>query len=341
MNIAHILPYGARFPLAKHNGRYEWALRLAKLQADAGHEVTVYCGPSTLKYPNLNFRTLLDKLGDKRETNASLFFLAFQDPAHDVFHSHFDSLHFTVNHLTERPVVATQHWFPDESVAADAMRSQSKNVHVVPVTKFMKAADEQLGIPCGNVIYHGIDLSLFVPVTNPRRERLLFVGRVAPHKGVKELVRMVLETGESLDIVGKINDADQPYWQEITPQVEGEKIRYLGPKPQTEVATLLAHAKAFVFFPPHIEAFGQTIVEAQACGTPAIVNDSGANGELVEDGVSGFVLGPKSTLIDALKKLPTIRSEDCQQSAARFDIREMYAGYDSLYQSLLDNASST
>ncbi len=334
MNIAHVLPYSASFPLKKHNGRYEWALRLAKLQADAGHDVTLYCGPSELAYSGLKFETISTAFGNRHETNLALFQLAFRNPAHHIFHSHFDTLHYDAASATKQPVVVTQHWFPTEKIADAARQSTAQNIYVVPVTNHMKAADEALGVDCRDVIYHGIDLSLFSPHDKPERERLLFVGRIAPHKGVRELVMAVLNTEESLDIIGKLNTKDQAYWKEILPYVDSEKIRYLGPKDQEEVASYMAEAKAFVFFPQQAEAFGQTIVEAQACDTPVIVNDLGANAELVIEGSSGFVLNGQ-TLSETISRLAGIKSGDCRAAASRFDIKDMVFNYERLYKSLL------
>lgn len=338
MNIAHILPYSARFPLTKHNGRYEWALRLAKRQSDDGHDVTIYCGPSGLEEsPRLCFDTIDTSLDRSEKNNHSLFIRAFGNKQHDVYHSHFDDLHYSLAKSTKKPIVVTQHWFPTEKIA-HAAASRPTNVHTVPVTRYMSQENQRLGIPSSELIYHGIDLKLFGNQPRTPGDRLLFVGRIAPHKGVKELVETIALTDESLDIVGKINDRDLAYWQSILPFVDDKKIRYLGGKSQLEVANLMSTTKAFVFLPAAPEAFGQTIIEAQACGTPVIVNDIGANRELLDDGVSGVLLKGDVSFTQALEKLQGIKTVECRRFAEKFDITVMTRQYESLYKSLITKA---
>ena len=93
MRIAHLLPTSAVFPLVKHNGRYEWALRLAKLQVASGHEVTIFAGNKSGE-GTVTWRTTEPSDASKRERNLELLHLAFEDDSFDVYHSHFDSLHY-------------------------------------------------------------------------------------------------------------------------------------------------------------------------------------------------------------------------------------------------------
>lgn len=336
MNIAHILPYSAVFPLKKHNGRYEWALRLANIQAKNGHDVTIYAGPASMPGDSpVRFRTLPASRGDKRADNLALFDLAMQNNGHQVLHSHFDSLHYEVADKTDKPLVVTQHWFPTDKIAAAVPLNTRHNVVAVPVTKYMAEADRELGIPAAQVIYHGIDLAVFPLSDAPRTDRLLFVGRIAPHKGVHAAVRAAIAANAALDIVGKINDKDRAYWDEILPFIDGEQIRYLGPKSQPEVAALMGQARAMLFLPKALEAFGQTIIEAQACGTPVILNNLGANHELVDDGATGFIVHGRADCSEAINKLSHLDRHACREFAERFDIRTMTRCYDELYQSLI------
>lgn len=336
MNIAHVLPYAAKFPLQKHNGRYEWALRLANAQALAGHDVTIYAGPSSdTKGSTINYVTLPEALADPKSNNTALFESAFTFDEHQIFHSHLDSLHYELANKTDKPVVVTQHWFPTAEIAAVAPLNSRRNVVAVPVTHFMAKADREMGIPAADTIYHGIDLQVFPASYGPRTDRLLFVGRIAPHKGVAEVVQAVLTAGDELDIVGKINAKDQAYWDAILPYVDGVRIRYLGAKTQQEVAALMARAKAMIFLPSKLEAFGQTIIESQACGTPVILNNLGANSELVNQGVSGFVLNDGPSLSDTIKAISNLDPHDCRAFAEQFSLETMVQSYEALYRKLI------
>lgn len=335
MNIAHLLPASAVFPLKKHNGRYEWALRLARLQAAAGHKVTIFAGQESSDNSSLSWRTIEPNSSSRKNQNRDLIKSALLDPSFDVFHSHFDSLGFELAHNTSRPVITTQHWFPTKEIAEKINLNPSTNAIAVPVTNYMKQENSRLGIPCSEVIHHGIDLDFFKPNNNlPKSDRLVFVGRISARKGLLETVQYIKKPGLKLDIIGKINDKDQNYWQAILPLIDNQSIRYLGPKTQSEVIDILSAAKAFIFLPNEIEAFGQTIIEAQACGTPVIINNLGANSELINPGKTGYLLDDGSSLRNILSKIDHLDPKDCIEWAKGFDITKMLRSYTDLYRHL-------
>jgi glycosyltransferase involved in cell wall biosynthesis len=336
MNIAHILPSSAYFPLTKHNGRYEWALRLARAQVAKGHNVTIYAAPKSSDTSDILWRSVQNMGNDKKSNNASLIQEAFQAQVYDIYHSHFDSLHYRFASATNRPIIATQHWFPNENIAKAAREDINRQVLSVPPTKYMQEKNIRMGIPSANFIHHGIDLDIFRPKENPSKERLIFVGRITASKGVHEAINLALSAGQKLDIVGKLNKANEPYWQDIAPLVDGVNIRYLGPKSQEEVAALLADAKALLFPCQTEEAFGLITVEAQACGTPVIISAVGASHELVEEGKTGFIVSEDEDYLAAIKNIERLDRQYCRNFSMQFDIHIMVDRYQKLYDSLLD-----
>ena len=336
MNIAHLLPYTARFPLTKHNGRYEWVLRLATLQAAAGHAVTIYAAPgSHADTTNIQWASHGGDLGDPKTNNLANIRAAFTNTAHDIYHSHFDFLHYSLAGTTPKPIVCTQHWFPNEALVNASRSSKSHNVTLVPVTHYMADADTALGLTPSAVIYHGIDLELFSYDARPKTERFVFVGRITPSKGVREAVALAKLCNIPLDIIGKINSTDKDYWNSFLPSVDGMQIRYLGAKTQTEVVAHLATARAMLFPLQVKEAFGQTTVEAQACGTPVIIQDLGASKELVQSGKTGFVVSTTDQYVEAIKNIDSIKPADCRAFAEKFNVRTMASAYDDLYEHLI------
>ncbi len=336
MNIAHLLPHTAHFPLKKHNGRYEWAIRLARHQANQGHTVTMYASPnSSDDVENIVWTSTIDNKSDKTRNNIALITKALQNHNHDIYHSHFDSLHYSLAHLTAKPIVCTQHWFPTGDIALAARSSSATNIYTIPVTRYMEQKDKQLDIKTQRMIYHGIDLSLFAPSLRPILDRFIFIGRITPTKGVWEAVQLAKETNIKLDIIGKVNDTDQAYWNTILPFIDGEQIRYFGPMPQEKLVSFLQNAKAFIFPNQHEEAFGQVIIEAEACGTPAIISNIGASVELVKHSETGFVCTSEKDFINAIKDIDTIDRDACRKFAKRFSNIRMFQQYDNLYLSLI------
>lgn len=332
MKIAHLLPYTAKFPLKKHNGRYDWALTLARMQVASGHDVTLFAAPDSSDDSAITWQSI-DTHEDKLSNNIALIRTAFADTSFDIYHSHFDYLPHTLADLTDKPLITTQHWFPIDKIARGLRENMRPNATVVPVTKLMKTVDQHLGIPCSEVIYHGIDLSLF-SFQAEASERFLFVGRITPSKGVKEAVQYALAAGVSLDIVGKVNEADHAYWQEILPMVDGEQISYLGPLPHSEVAVRMQHARAMIFPSQTPEAFGLVTIEAQACGTPVVISDIGASKELVIHEQTGFVVSSEQDFTRALGQADSIDRYECRKNAERFDIYTMHSQYLELYKHL-------
>ncbi len=338
MKIAHLLPTSAKLPLVKHNGRYEWVFRLAKLQSEAGHDVTIFAGGNSGEQ-GITWRTVDTNDENKRQKNLALLNLAFEDDSFDICHSHFDNLHYFAADKTEKPVIATQHWFPHQEIADAVSANTRHNVVAVPLTQFMQREDTKLGIPKSAYIHHGIDLSLF-SYNDTRNDRLLFVGRIHPNKGVGKAVQYALQTNSNLDIIGKINATEQEYWSEIEPYVDGERIRYLGPKHLEEVAAAYKTAKAVIFPSTHAEAFGQVTIEAQACGTPVIISDVGASSELVQHGVTGFVCHSDEDFIAAIHAVDTLDRRACRSYAEQFDIHAMVRAYTSLYEQSIRSIDS-
>lgn len=340
MKIAHILPASATFPLKKHNGRYEWVLRLARMQAKKGHDVTIFAGIGSTDTSPITFKSIDQVSDDKKLTNLRLLTFAFQDLSYDIFHSHFDYLHFLVADMTKKPVIATQHWFPFNEIAEAAKQNTRHNVVTVPVTQQMMAENEKLAIPSSAYIYHGIDLDMFKP-SSDISDRFIFVGRIHPGKGVDVAIKLAKETGIKLDIIGKVNSKEHAFWESLEPFLDGEQIRYLGPKTQLQVAEILPHAKALIFPSQKAEAFGQITIEAQASGTPVIISNIGPSTELVQHMMTGFVCSSRQDYMTAIKSIDSINRKACRTFAEEFDIKTMVSKYDQLYERTIEAFSST
>lgn len=334
MNIAHILSANTQLPLTLHNGRYELALTLAKAQAAEGHTVTVYCAPSSgAGLPELHWKSAPHL--PETKANLALMKAALANPEHDIYHSHLDLTHYLAGDSTSKPIVFTQHWFPSKKVSEAAALNTRKNVWAVPPTKYIGRTDTQLGIQVAEVIPHGIDLERFVFTPDTPRSRFVFVGRIAPGKGVRQAVAYAKAAGVPLDIIGKITEDNQAYWESILPDIDGTQIRYLGPKDHTEIPAFFGAAKGFLFPTQEAEAFGLVTIEAQACGAPVIIGDKGASSELIQEGKTGFIARTDADFIHALQNTASLDPAACRSFAEQFDEKAMFRAYERLYRRLL------
>lgn len=333
MNIAHIVPYSVTFPLTKHNGRYDWVLQLARLQAKAGHAVTIYCNPGSV-LPDLETKGIAQSYNDKTQNNIATFRLAFGNN-HDIYHSHFDNLHYDIGHETDRPIIFTQHWWPSDDTIKKAGAYKAKNICAVPPTRFMYDFDASVGIPTHGHIYHGIDLDFFKPQAVEPSRRLLCVGRITPQKHIEIAIATAKQSGLGLDIIGKMSPKDSDYWNTLLPDIDGMQIQYLGPKTQTELLAYYTAATAVVFASDVSETFGLVAIESQACGTPIIMQKGGSRGELLQQGRTGFLCSSLPEFVDAARAAASLQAADCIEFASNFGIQTMAAAYEKLYVQML------
>ena len=335
MKIAHLMPSSITFPLQKPNGRYTWALDLARAQANAGHDVHIFAGQDSTDTSSIHWQSRPPTSNHPLENNSALMASALIDTSFDIYHSHFDNLQYSLGYLTNKPIVFTQHWWPYEQTVTAASRYPNTNIWAAPPTRFMYDFDTQNNIQSQGHIYHGIDLSLFHHEPVPKSERLLFVGRISPEKNLALCIEIAKESGIGLDIIGKITPKNMSYWESLLPSIDGNQIIYHGAKTRSELIRYYSAARAVLFPTDTHEAFGLVTIEAQACGTPVITGRGGSRNELIDAGVTGFLCESITEYIDAIHASTHIRTDACRKFAEKFDIRFMVDAYESLYESLV------
>lgn len=333
MNIAHILPASVVLPLKTHSGRYEWVLKLASLQVNNGHDVTIYCNQDSY-FAGVRTIGIHPITDDKQHNNKETFRLALQGN-HDIYHSHFDNLHYEMARETTKQIVYTQHWWPTKDTIQLARTTLSRNVWAVPPTNYMYQFDTKSDIQSKGFIYHGIDLTLFHSSRIQKNDRLLIVGRVSPEKNLDIAISVSRKTGIGLDIIGNIAKKNQEYWDKLLPLVDGKQIRYLETKSHEELVHYYASARALIFPADVSEAFGLVAAESQACGTPIIMKRGGSRGELLEEGKTGFLCDTEDDFIAAASAVNKLHATDCITFAKKFDVNVMARQYEDLYNSLI------
>ena len=145
------------------------------------------------------------------------------------------------------------------------------------------------------LLYGGVDPTVFQFNPLPR-ERLCWAGRISPEKGLEDAIAAAAELGMPLDICGKIQD--EPYWRALTRHASAP-IAYHGFLPPEELRKQYAGARATLVTPHWVEAFGNTVIESLACGTPVVAYDRGGPAEILEHGRSG-ILVPRDTGVPGL-----------------------------------------
>jgi glycosyltransferase involved in cell wall biosynthesis len=192
-------------------------------------------------------------------------------------------------------------------------------------------------------VSNGIRVKDF-PFSDRPGDYLLLLGRVSAQKGVHHAVEVARRTGKRLLIAGKVVKEDQKYLDKyLWPYVDNDQIKYLGLVSYREKMPLLRNALALLSPLCYLEAFGLNLAEAMACGTPVLAFDRGAAAEVVEDGVTGFILPPDDVeaMAAAVERVTGLDRTACRKRVEEsFTVDKMVEGYEAAYRKLLSLSHS-
>jgi glycosyltransferase involved in cell wall biosynthesis len=247
----------------------------------------------------------------------------------DLIHNQADFVPLTFSRLVQTPIVTTIHGFSSERIMP-AYKEYEDRVHYVAISQ----ADRQPDLRYAATIHHGIPLADF-PFDPLGGEDLLFFGRIHPDKGAAEAIAAADRSARRLIMAGIVQD--QKYYNEqIVPALDERSVIFLGPVGGAARAKTLGSACALLHLINFDEPFGLSVVEALACGTPVIAGNRGSMPELIDDGVTGFLVDSLDEAVDAIERIDEIDRSACRAAvSARFTIDLMADSYLRLYRSIL------
>ncbi|WP_294236036.1 glycosyltransferase family 4 protein [uncultured Sphingomonas sp.] len=247
----------------------------------------------------------------------------------DLIHNQADFPAHAFSGLVDTPMVTTIHGFSSERILPMYAPYQDRVRYVA-----ISDSDRHPGLRYAATIHHGIPIEEF-PFDPAGSEDLLFFGRIHPDKGAAEAIAVAQATGRRLVMAGIVQD--QGYWErDVRPHVDDDRIVYRGPVGGADRTATLGGARALLHLINFDEPFGLSVVEAMACGTPVIAIRRGSMPELIEDGVTGFLVDTVEQAIAAVDRLGEIDRAACRQAAAtRFSVDRMADRYLALYRSIL------
>jgi len=188
-------------------------------------------------------------------------------------------------------------------------------------------------------VYHGLPSDLLPFRPNPEGY-LAFLGRISPEKRPDRAIQIAAAAGLPLKIAAKVDKADQAYWEQVIgPMVaEHPNVEFIGEINEHEKAEFLGNASALLFPIDWPEPFGLVMIEAMACGTPVVAFRSGSVPEIIEDGVSGFIVESMEEAVAAVARidqLPRAQVRECFER--RFTVERMAENYVSIYRRLVES----
>jgi glycosyltransferase involved in cell wall biosynthesis len=247
----------------------------------------------------------------------------------DLIHNQADFVPLAFSRLVDTPVVTTIHGFGSERILP-AYRAYDDRVHYVAISD----ADRHPDLHYAATIHHGIRLDDF-PFDASGTEELLFFGRIHPDKGAGEAIRAAQATGHRLVMAGLVQDEGY-HAREVAPHLDGDRVRHLGVVGGPDRARTLGNAKALLHLIGFDEPFGLSVAEAMACGTPVIAYNRGSMPELIDHGVTGFLVDSFEEAVAAIGRVGEIDRAACAAAArARFGVERMTAEYLALYERIL------
>jgi len=247
----------------------------------------------------------------------------------DLIHNQADFVPLAFSRLVGTPVVTTIHGFSSERILP-AYKEYEDRVHYVAISE----ADRHQALRYAATIHHGIPLKDF-PFDSQGSEDLLFFGRIHPDKGAVEAITAAHRSRRRLIMAGIVQDQNYHH-EHVAPAFGDGAVVYLGTVGGAERGKTLGSARALLHLINFDEPFGLSVVEALACGTPVIACNRGSMPELIEDGVTGFLVDSVDAAVDAIGRIDEIDRAACRAAvSARFTVDIMADRYLALYRSIL------
>jgi glycosyltransferase involved in cell wall biosynthesis len=339
LRIAQVAPLYERVPPALYGGTERIVYFLTEELVRQGHEVTLFASgdsetsaclvspcPRSLR---LDLHTV-----DTLAPHLRLLELVFERlDEFDIVHFHTDYLHFPLAKRHEFARLTTLHGRLD-------IPELTPLYHVYHDEPVVSISDNQRRpLPHANwfgTVHHGLPPSLLTLNAKPEGY-LAFLGRIAPEKRLDRAIEIARGAGLPLKIAAKIDKSDRDYYnREIKPLMTCPQVEFVGEIGEAEKPAFLGNARALLFPIDWEEPFGLVMIEAMACGTPVVAFRRGSVPEIVEDGITGFIVESVDEAIQAVKRVHTLSRTGCR---ARFDLRytvsRMALDYLTVYRRLL------
>jgi glycosyltransferase involved in cell wall biosynthesis len=251
----------------------------------------------------------------------------------DVIHFHTGYLQFAICRYLPVPHFTTLHGRLDTPDFA-AIHDRFQDVPVISISNAQRQP-----VPWANwqaTIYHGLpkDLFRFYP---DRGDYLAFLGRISPEKGADRAIEIAKRVGMPLKIAAKVDRADRRYFKRvIEPLLNDPGVEWIGEISDQQKNEFLGNAYALLFPIDWPEPFGLVMIEAMACGTPVIAYDRGSVPEVMENGVTGFVVKELDGAAEAVRHARNLSRVRCREIfEKRFTASRMANDYVDVYERIM------
>lgn len=343
MRIAQIAPLFESVPPRWYGGTERVVAYLTDELVRQGHEVALFASGDSWTLADLvpvcpRALRLDDSCTDAVSWHVlQLELVAARAREFDLLHFHTSQIHYPLVRRLDVPHVTTLHGRLDlpEFVR---LHGEFRDIPVVSISNAQRAP-----LPQANwvaTVTHGLPPELLE--FHPRRgEYLAFLGRISPEKRVDRAIRIATALDLPLRIAAKVDRADEDYFKtEIQPLLDNPLVEYIGEIGEAQKSDFLGRALALLFPVDWPEPFGLVMIEALACGTPVVAFRCGSVPEVLEDGVTGFIVDTLEQAVDATARVGEIDRRACRAAfERRFTAAGMAERYVRVYEALARRAA--
>jgi len=340
MKIAQVAPLYESVPPKLYGGTERVVSYLTDELVRQGHEVTLFASGDSVTKAEL--RPMCDRalrlqgknIVDPLAHHIRMIEMVAQE-AHefDIVHFHIDYLHFPTTRRQNIAAVTTLHGRLDIPDIAPVYKEFS-DMNVISISDSQRAP-----LPWVNwvgTVHHGLPETLYRPSLHPGKY-LAFLGRISPEKRVDRAIEIAKRAGMPIKIAAKIDAVDKEYFDaNIRKLFDDPLVEYIGEIGERDKQAFLGNAYALLFPIDWPEPFGLVMIESMACGTPIIAYNKGSVPEIVEDGVTGFLVDGIEEAVKAVERVGSLERAECRRAfQKRFSARRMALDYTQIFGRLI------
>jgi glycosyltransferase involved in cell wall biosynthesis len=345
MRIAQVAPLTEAVPPQLYGGTERLVHWLTEELVALGNDVTLFASGDSQTSARLDatWPKALRLDGSVRDPNALHMVMLERvlqkcdDEEFEFLHFHLDYYPFSLFSRQPTPFLTTLHGRLDLPEHQPVFTTFS----TIPVISISNA--QRRPVPQANwvrTIHHGVPEKLLTP--RPVTPFYLAVlGRIAPEKGVDRAIKIAIRCGIPLKIAAKVDRADQDYYDGIIrPLMDHPLVDYIGEIGDHEKSDFLSGAIGLLVPIDWPEPFGLVMIEAMACGTPVIAYNRGSVPEIIDEGLTGFIVEDETSAVAAAGRLSNLNREAIRkQFETRFTARRMALDYLAAYCSLIESSA--
>jgi len=345
MRIAQVAPLIESVPPKGYGGTERVVSYLTESLVELGHDVTLFAAGDSKTRARLVSSIPRSVRLDPTQPDWLMWHTIMLDrvfasaDAFDVIHFHVDFLHYLLAKRCATPCVTTLHGRLDLPDLLPLHRHFREQALVSISHSQRKPLADSNWIA---TVHHGLPESHYRFQSTPS-DYFAFLGRISPEKRVDRAIEIARATGTRLRIAAKVDPMDEAYFENhVRPLLRHPLIEFVGELDDSEKDAFLGNARALLFPIDWPEPFGLVLIEALACGTPVVAYRCGSVPEVIEHGITGFIVDDQQEAVEAARHIDRISRLACRNAfERRFTARRMAQHYLAVYSTLQGAEVST